>query len=41
MTEIKFRTGNLSSEEQSLVNAGFALHSHQSFTPPFVKERLT
>lgn len=40
MAEIKFRIGNLSLEEQAIVNAGFAKHSLQSAAPPFVKERF-
>jgi ribosomal protein S18 acetylase RimI-like enzyme len=41
MVDIKFQAGNLTSEEQEVVTAGFVRHSNNLSAPLFEKEPLT
>ncbi|MEM9216527.1 MAG: GNAT family N-acetyltransferase [Cyanobacteria bacterium P01_F01_bin.150] len=40
MVDIRFRVGNLTSEEQAIVTAGFAYYSETNAAPPFVQKKL-
>lgn len=40
MIKFEFATGEIGSEKQAIITAGFSRHTHQHSAPPFAKERL-